>query len=446
MLSKPLRNSSQAEGIDHAVTVLSFSSKSVGGRIAILAMVLTAALVSWFGVRWQIGNMLGELTQPSQENALEIAEAAISLSPRDPLPRWLLATKQKEDFTPESIESSVKNFEETVRRSPFDYRWWIELGRAYEQAERVGEAERSFKRAVELAPSYTYPQWQIGNFYLRQDRIDEAFVHLARTTEKSIVYREQVFALAWDLFDGDASRVEQLAANTPDVRVTLAHFYAQRGAADDALRVWNSINEDERARHPQILKNIVQYLYTKRFFRKTLEFARQSGIDLEAEPEAFSNGGFEKFIGDTESTLFGWKLNRADSRIEITTDSSVRHEGQRSLKLNFKTYSKPELYNVSQLIAVEPKARYRISFMLRVENLRTGGEPLFEIVDAKNDVVLVRSPRFPLGSEDWRQWSLEFVVPEDSDGITARIARENCGEVCPITGFLWLDDFKLERL
>ncbi len=409
-------------------------------------MLVVSALLVWFGIRWQIANMLGELTQPSQENALGVAEAAIALSPRDPLPRWLLATKQKEDFSPESIEASVTSFEETVRRSPYDYRWWIELGRAYEQAERAEEAERAFRRAVELAPAYTYPQWQIGNFYLRRDRIDEAFTHLSRTTEKSIVYREQVFALAWDYFDGDPARVEQLAANTPGVRVTLAHFYAQRGAADDALRVWNSIDESERVRHPQILKNIIQYLYTKRLYRKTLEFARQSGVDLDAEPEKISNPGFEKFIGDAEGSLYGWKINRSDSRLEILTDSSVRTEGQRSLKLNFKAFSKPELYNVTQLVAVEPKARYRLSFMLRVENLRSGGEPLLEVMDSNNDAILARTPRFPLGSQDWQRWSVEFVVPEDCDGITVRTTRENCGEICPIAGIVWYDDFQLERL
>lgn len=409
-------------------------------------MILVAVLISWFGVRWQIGNMLGELTQPSQENAFQIAEAAISLSPRDPLPRWLLATKLKEEFSPESIEASVAEFKQTVRLSPFDYRWWIELGRAYEQAERLAEAELAFKRAVELAPSYTYPQWQIGNFFLRRDRIDEAFFHLSRTTEKSIMYREQVFALAWDYFDGDPSRVEQLAANTPDVKVTLAHFYAQRGAADDSLRIWNSIDENERARHPQILKNIIQYLYTKRFYRKTLEFARQSGMDLDAEPEKISNSGFEQFLGDAGNTMFGWKIDRADTRLEILTDQSVRTEGQRSLKMNFKAYSKPELLNVTQLVAVEPRARYRLAFKLRVENLRTGGEPLLEVIDSNNDVVLARTPRFPLGSQDWQEWSIEFTVPEDCDGITIRTTREVCGEVCPISGVLWLDDFSLVRL
>lgn len=412
----------------------------------LLAAAAAALALAWFGGRWQIGNLLGELTSPAQADAREIAEAAVSLAPRDPLPRSLLATKLREDFSPGGLEASIRTFEDTVRLSPNDYRWWIELGRAYEQAERGEDAERALKRAAELAPAYTYPQWQIGNFYLRQDRIDEAFAYLTRTTEKSLAYREQVFSLAWDYFDKDPVRVEQLAADTPAVKVTLAHFYAQRGVAADALRVWNAIPESERIKHPQILKSITLHLHMKRHYRETLEFARQAGIDPDALKETVSNSGFEKFFDDSESALFGWRINRSDSRLEILPDSNVRFDGQRSLKLNFKAFARPDLYNITQLVAVEPRARYRLTWMIRTEGLRSNGLPTIEIVDAKNDVPIVRSARFPQGTTDWQPMAVEFVMPEAVDGILVRTVRENCGEICPLSGIVWYDGFKLERL
>lgn len=426
------------------ITIL--NSRDKKGRIALIGVIIAALVFAWFAVRWELANMLGELTPPAQSNALEIAEFAVGLSPRDPLPRWLVATKMKENFGPESIEGSVKNLEEVVRLSPYDFRWWIELGRAYEQAEKPDEAERALQRAVDLAPAYTFPHWQYGNFYLRQDRTDEAFAQLTKTTEKSIVYREQVFSLAWDYFDKDPAKVEQLAANTPDVRASLALFYATRGAPADSLRVWNSLPEEEKAKHPQTLTMITQNLYAKRFYRQALEFSKQSGIDTDAAAETVGNGGFEKFVGDPENTLFGWRINRSDSKLDILTDSAVKGEGLKSLKLNFKNYSKPDLYNVVQLVAVEPSARYSVSFMLRTENLRTIGEPLIEIVDGNNDNVIATTPRFPLGSNDWHKISLEFVVPETCEGIIIRTSRASCGETCSISGIIWYDDFKITRL
>lgn len=426
------------------VTII--NSRNTKGRLVLIAVILTALVFAWFAVRWQIGSMLGELTSPTQANAMEIAQAAVSLAPRDPRPRSLVASKMKENFDAANIDGSVRMLEEAIRLSPYDFRWWIELGRAYEQAEKPEQAERALLRAVDLAPAYTFPHWQIGNFYLRQDRTDEAFSQLTKTTEKSLVYREQVFSLAWDYFDKDPAKVEQLAANTPDVRASLALFYAQRGAAKDSLRVWNSLPAEEKAKHPQVITIITQNLYAKRFYRQALEFSKQSGIDVDAAAETIGNGGFEKFLGDPESTLFGWRINRSDSKLDILPDSAVKTEGLKSLKLNFKTYAKPELYNVVQLVAVEPSARYSVSFMLRTENLRTGGEPLIEIVDANGDAVIVATPRFPLGTNDWQKITVEFVVPATCEGITIRTSRVPCGDLCPISGTIWYDDFKIARL
>lgn len=408
-------------------------------------MILVALVFAWFAVRWQVGSMLGELTSQTQPNAMEIALAAVDLAPRDPRPRWLMAAKMKENFDLQNLEGSVRMLEDVVRLSPYDYRWWIELGRACEQAEKPENAERALRRAVELAPAYTFPHWQIGNFYLRQDRTDEAFAQLTQTTEKSLVYREQVFSLAWDYFEKDPLKLEQIAANTPDVKASLAMFYARRGAAADSLRVWNTLPPEEKAKHTDNLTIITQLLYAKRFHRQTLEFSKQSGADADAAPETITNGGFEKFLGDSENAIFGWRINRADTKLDILTDSAVKIEGAKSLKLNFKNYTKPDLYNVTQLVAAQPSGRYSVSFMLRTENLRTAGEPLIEIADANSDAVIARTQKFPLGSNEWQKITVEFVVPPACDGITIRTARLPC-ETCTISGTVWYDDFKIERL
>src|SRR5690606_10851869 len=161
--------------------------------IVLIGAVIAALLLMWFGVRWQLGNMFAELTPVTQQDAGRVADVAVSMAPSDPAGRWLLAAKARDNFDVESLARAGAMMEEVVRLSPHDFRWWIELGRAYEQAERPDEAERALVRASELAPEYTFPRWQLGNFYLRQNRTDEAFAQLMKTTEKSSVYREQVF-------------------------------------------------------------------------------------------------------------------------------------------------------------------------------------------------------------------------------------------------------------
>jgi hypothetical protein len=421
-------------------------SKSTQARLILVAAILGAIVFAWFSVRWQLGNMLASLTQPNQQNAEEVAQLARRLAPGDALPMWLIATREKENFSPESLEKSVGLFEEVVRLSPNDFRYWIELGRAYEQAEEPEKAEMALKRAVELAPTYTFPHWQFGNFYLRQNRSEEAFAELRKTTERSVVYREQVFSLAWDYFDKDPQKVEALAADTPDVRSTLALFYAARGSADNALRIWNTLTDEQKPNYIDTAKRIARGLFEKQRFRESLEFSRQTGIDPEAQFETVTNGGFEKFIGPPDDTLFGWRIYRTDAKIDALPDATVKSEGTRSLRVTFKGYSKVDLHNVVQSIAVQPGARYRLSFMLRTDNLRSGGPPVLQIISGKENKGIAASEPFEAGSADWKLMTVDFTVPEDFDSVLIRTGRVSCGDECPISGTIWYDDFRLIKL
>ncbi len=421
-------------------------SGNTRGRLIAAAAIVAALIFGWFAIRWQLGNMFSELTLPTDPNAAQVANLAASLAPSDPMPKWLAASKAREDFTEEGSQKAVELLETAVRLGPEDYRWWIELGRAYEQADRPQDAETAFRRAIDVAPEYTFPRWQFGNFLIRQDRADDAFVELKEATRKSAIYREQVFSLAWDYFGKDPQRVEQLAADTPEVRANLALFYAVRGASEDSLRMWNSLSDEMKAEHVATAKVIAQGLHDKRRFRQAIEFARQTGIDPEAQQEKITNGGFESALGKPEDTLFGWRVMRTDSRVDVSTDPSVKREGNRSLKINFRGYDKRDFANVTQIVAVQPSARYRLSFMLRTENLKSGGPPFLEVLNTADDSVIAATQPFATGTSDWQQINLEFTVPDNAEGISLRTVRAYCGEECPLLGIIWYDDFKLERI
>ena len=425
--------------------LINISTRDIKGRVILAAAVIVALGLAWFGIRWQLGSMLAELTSTSDPKARSVASAARNLSPADPLAAWLGASSNRDLFAAEAIDPSIRRFEDVVRLSPNDYRWWIELGRIDEQAERFESAEVAFRQATLLAPSYAFPRWQLGNFLLRQGRSDEAFDELRRSTEKNQTYREQVFSLAWDYFDHDPAKVEMLAADSPDVRVNLALFYAARSQAADSLRMWNTLTDEQKAENPQIAKIIAQALTEKKFFRQGLEFSRQVGIDPEAQAEAVTNGGFEKPLGSAEASHYGWNVERSERQLDVSTDSSVKHQGNRSLRMNFRTYVKAQLGNPWQNIAVEPGRNYSLHFWARTENLRSAGMPLLEVVDVNDYRLITASPALSTGTNDWQEFSMDFRAPENSDGVIIRVGRAYCGDACPIVGLLWLDDFVLTK-
>lgn len=414
-------------------------------RFGLAVMILLALVFGWFAVRWQLGDMLAELTGATDPNAKEIAALAVNFAPADPMANWLLAKTKKDSFTPEALSDAARSYETVARLSPNDYRWWVELGRAREQSEEYDLAERAYLRALQLSPNYTYPHWQLGNFYLRQNRSGEAFSELKKVAENNSIYRDQVFSIAWDYYEKDTSQLERIAGDSPAARASLAKFYASKQRAEDSLRIWNTLSEEDRQVNTAIAKVIAQAFYEKRIFRQSLEFVRGLGIEPEARQGVVQNGSFERPIGDVKETYFGWRVSPIE-KVEVKLDPTQKREGIRSLRVSFNGYSEPTLYAVSQYVTVEPSANYRLTFWLRTENLKSGGTPELEIYNANDDKNIVISEAFPIGTNDWQQVKLEFIAPPNAEAVGVRTVRAFCGNVCPIFGTVWYDDFKLERL
>jgi tetratricopeptide (TPR) repeat protein len=419
-------------------------SRSLPVRIGLIFAVFFALAFAWLAVRWQIGNMLAEFTAATDPNVQTVAEASVSLAPADPMSNWFLASSERDVFTPEKLHASLGKYEKVVRLAPNDYRWWIELGRAREQAEDYAGAEAAFRRAVELAPAYTFPHWQAGNFHLRQGATDKAFGELQKAAEHNPVYRQQVFSTIWDYFDKDTARLEQIAGDAPNIRADLALFYASKERAADSLRVWNLLAPEEKKQNERVSKIIAQALFEKKYYRSAVGFTRELGIETEAQAEKFQNGGFETPIGKENDSYFSWKVIPAE-KVDVRLDPSQKHGGNRSLRIVFNGFAAAQYYQTHQIVAVEPNAKYRLSFWVRTENLKSAGNPLIEIVNANDEKIIKASEAFPEDANDWQEVKLDFVAPPNAEGVIVRVARAFCGSQCPLFGSVWLDDFLISK-
>ena len=420
-------------------------SRTVAVRIGIAAMIVFALAFGWFAARWQLGNMLAELTAPNDANAKDIAVVATQLAPADPLANWLAASTKKNTFSPDIIQQSAKDFTSVIKLSPYDYRWWVELGRSLEQAENYEAAERAYLRSIELAPTYIYPRWQIGNFYLRRNRSEEAFRELKLAASADSVYRDQVFSIAWEFYDNDVNRLDAIAEDSPRVKAGLARFYAAKQRAEDAARVWNTLSAEEKAKNEVYAKVIGQAFFDKRLYHQSQAFIRELGIEPDAKLETIQNGGFEEPIRDANETYFGWRIARLD-KVDVKLDPTQKHEGRYALRVSFNAYTEPTLYGITQIVTVEPQAAYRLTFWMKTDSLKSGGPPALEVYNGHDEKSLVTSEFFPTGTNDWQQVKMEFTAPPNADAVVLRTLRAYCGNQCPIVGTFWYDDFKLERI
>jgi hypothetical protein len=421
-------------------------TKSWQGRLILALLIIAALVFAWLSISWQIGNLLASLTTVNDPNAKAAADLAHSISPRDPITNWLKANVEKDTFTSESMVNATADLQEAIRYAPEDYRYWLELGRAYEQTENYENAEKAFQRAVRLAPNYSNVQWHLGNFNLRRGNETEAFPALRRSAETSAVYREQVFSVVWDYFEKDKSKLEELTGDKPDMRAGLAKFYAAKELPEDSLRIWNTLREEEKASNQDIARLIAQALYDKRFYRSSIEFVRQLGIEPQAQAETVQNGGFEApFATEPREVFFGWQYTKKD-KIDVNTDPTKKKEGGKSLRFNFSGFTGIEIKNLQQIIAVEAGKKYRLSFWLKTDGLKSAGTPVLEIINANDEKIITTSPAFASGTNDWSPMTVEFTAPSTAEAVAIRFDRAYCGDACPIVGVFWVDDFKLERI
>jgi hypothetical protein len=162
---------------------------------------------------------------------------------------------------------------------------------------------------------------------------------------------------------------------------------------------------------------------------------------------ALTDGGFEGELRAGEEG-FGWRFARDDAGVRFSLDTDSPREGSRSLKVEYAGASDPNSAVVSQLIPVEPGARYRLGFSARTKELVTGGPPFVRVASASGKAeTLASSPALPAGRAGWQDFSVEFSAPRDASAVRVELRRQPCAtSPCPAFGSLWLDAFESRRL
>jgi hypothetical protein len=345
----------------------------------------------------------------------------------------------------------VRQYEEAVALSPNDYRLWMDLGVAREQAGDAAGGEKALRRAVELAPAYADPRWFLGNLLLRAGRQEEAFAELRRAGDaNAATYRPQIFNLAWQVYGGNAAEMKRVSGESAEARSALASYLAGRGRTDDALDLWSGLNQMEKMQHREVGQALMSALVVAKRYRAALGLLRDLSGEGDAAPSAgqFQNGGFENETpGDQATNPFGWRLSPV-AQAQIAFDKRHMHAGERSLRVTFNASGALNFDNISQLVVVEPSTQYHLECYVRTEELKSASAPVIEIVDSADGSVIATSGPLPNGKNDWQPLTIDFKTTGRTEAVTVRTGRAPCameGSVCPIFGTVWYDDFNLQR-
>jgi Tfp pilus assembly protein PilF len=426
--------------------LIHLDSRKLLTRIVTLIVLLLVAVWGFFLVKWYLGNTIAEYFDPDN-NGAETARLAVSLAPNDPLTHWRLADFIEKRLPPDQIGNAVKEYEKAVSLSPQDYRFWMAFGRALEQAGDTDRSERALRRAVQLAPAYSFPRWYLGNLLLRVARYDEGFVELQKASEANPELRPQLFNLAWEVYKEDIGALTSAAGKTAEARAQFSSYLVARGRVEDGMRLWASLSENEKRQNlgsgHEIITNL---LNAKRFHDAVLMWNDViPGENHRVKIGEITDGSFELGISRTSGAPFGWQV-QSQPQAQVGIDPNMGHDGSRSLRVVFQVRSKLDVLNISQLVPVHPNTQYTFECYLKTNKLETAATPYVAILDGNDGAGLASSNQAPTGTTDWQRIELKFKTPPATQAINIRISPASCGEntVCPMFGAIWYDDFTLK--
>lgn len=421
---------------DQNIRTVPVNSAAVKG--AIFLLIVGYALFTFFAARWGFASSLSSAAED-----IELAGWAAQLSPSDPETRFVNGKLIDGSMDPAMLPSSLNELQAAAALSPFNYLIWEELGRAFERSGEQQKALSAYKRALSLAPNYSSIQWSYGNALLRSGDTEQATDLIIKAAEADDRYKEAAAATIWQIFEGDLDSIKRISLKTHNVSAGLVSVLVSKDQPEAAFEIWKGYSEDKMSDpFPAIGRGLYSKLIEKHRYRDAFTVLSDVGeLGNVPVPGNVRNGDLETLVNLEAKSIFEWTIAAGElPRIGLTDGKS--RSGRFSLLVSFGQRAK-DFRSVSQVVAVEPGGRYRLSFFY-LADLDTQAQILWEVKDRSSGKRL-GSVGPMVTSAEWRSVSVDLTVPQTIDGIEIVLVKECTTSICSVSGNLWMDDILLER-
>jgi hypothetical protein len=330
--------------------------------------------------------------------------------------------------------------------SPDDFRWRMILASVKEARGDRAAAEAALREALRLAPEDRDVHYRLANLLLREGKFAPAIDEFRVAVEKNPQALPAALDLIWRVSRGNVEAVETITGSDPKRRLQLAQFLVRQSHVAEAAAIFRGIDRATRLasmESAQLLNTLVGANQTAVAHDLWLSLVNEQN----APAALIYNGGFEGDILKNFSQ-FDWTFGRSEyARISI--DRSVKHGGERALKIEFAGRDTTVLGDeIRQLVVVRPGASYRVECAIKTDNLVTPEGPRVVVTD-RSGAWLGSSDPVAEGTGDWKTVSFTFTAPavaEASSAVFVSVKRKPKYAYDNVTkGTVWLDDFTMKE-
>jgi tetratricopeptide (TPR) repeat protein len=410
-------------------------------RLVILAgAVLLTLAICFFGIRsaWAAHSAaLGTVAGLERATRLEPGNAEY----------WYLLGRYWQ-FNLESPDSAkaIAAYRNSLSFDPRSAGTYIDLATAYEGIDDIPHARENFVKAKKAYPLSAEVSWRVGNFYLRQGEMDQAFEQIRAAVEADPGRGAEAFSRCLRVEPNIKTVLDRAVPDNPSVYLDIIRDLADEGRTTEVLIVWDrlvamnpSVSLNESYPIIALLRNQKEFIEAARVWRQSVKLA---DMDQLGDPPASVvwDGGFESTF---HNSGYAWYFAQNSHGVQIQLDPKEKHSGQQSLRLTFDGTSDVSFEDVCHSVPVLPLSNYKFSAWVRTRELTSDQGIRFRLQASGHSY----SPVFTSELHGTNGWT-EITLPwnSEADSYEAQICVVRLPSDQPdnrIRGAAWVDDVAL---
>jgi hypothetical protein len=327
---------------------------------------------------------------------------------------------------------------------------WLERAMSEDEAGQPENAGADYLHARELFPMSPDVNRALGEYYLRQWRVDDALDALRLAIAADPGMRGAVFGELWRAGVNTNAVLKHGAPWERDELVAYLNALAAYGALDDAHVVWTQIEALNGNAPPDAVQyDALQYVDALIQFQRTAdlrpvwaEVVPEDARAAQASGNLITNGNFEETMLNEG---LDWRVIPVDG-VFVSVDGTTAHDGARSLRVEFGAAGNLAYQHTFEFVPVESDTEYEFSGYLRTAEITSDSGPRFELYDAADPQRLNFATDEILGTTDWTAERLRFRTGADTHLLIVRVARPTSQSLDNrLSGTVWVDDVRLAK-
>jgi tetratricopeptide (TPR) repeat protein len=412
-------------------------------RLAFLAIAgLLALFLSFYSIRsaWA--------EHDASIGTLQGLESATRLEPGHAENWYLLGRYWQYNLESPDNAKAIAAYQNALSFDPHSAETYVDLATAYEGQDDVADARENFLKAKHAYPLSAEISWRVGNFFLRQGELGEAFEEIRQSVAADPSRGAEAFTRSLRVEPNLEVVLDRALPPNPIVYIDIIHDLADERQTAMALQIWDHLVKLQPT--PNLGLNdmypLVNALREQRIIAEASRVWKQgvalAGFaDLEDPVNSVLwDGGFESGFSNVG---YAWSFPANSHGVEIQLDRKEKHSGLQSLRLSFDGKLDISFADVCHNVPIAPRTSYLLSAWAETRDLTSDQGVRLRIGSVIPGAGATFTPEVH-GTQTWSQIEVPWISEADAREAQVCIVRLPSDQPdSRIRGSAWIDDVAL---